>query len=169
MLHLHTALDADPGPEDTATLGAMAPGLRLARGALATAIATRRESALREEALAPIATREHVVVEDGLSFVVRVIAQERRRAAARGAGRRNPFLPYEEALFVADLSDTHLCLLNKFPVVDRHVLIVTRAFEDQREPLGAADFAALAACLRETDGLGFYNAGEEAGASQRHK
>jgi ATP adenylyltransferase len=147
----------------------MAPGLRLPRGALAAAIAARRESALRQGALIEIPTREHIVREDGLAFVVRVVAQDRGRAAAGRGGRGNPFLPYEEALFVADVSDTHVCLLNKFPVVDRHVLLVTRAFEDQEEPLGAADFAALAACLRETDGLGFYNAGEAAGASQRHK
>ncbi len=148
----------------------MAPGLRLERGTLAAAITARRESALREGALLGIPTREHVVEEDGVAFVVRVVAKPgRERAAARSAGGSNPFLPYEESLFVADVSDTHVCLLNKFCVVDRHVLLATRAFEDQEEPLGAADFAALFACLHETDGLGFYNAGEAAGASQRHK
>jgi ATP adenylyltransferase len=35
--------------------------------------------------------------------------------------------------------------------------------------LTVRDFGALWACLQEYDGLGFYNGGEAAGASQRHK
>jgi ATP adenylyltransferase len=70
---------------------------------------------------------------------------------------------------VADLGPTHVALLNKFNVFEHHVLIVTRAFEDQLQPLGRDDLRALARVLVEIDGLGFYNAGEVAGASQRHK
>jgi len=150
----------------------MAHGLWLEPGTLAAAIAARSESALRAGARLPIPTRVHRVEDQGVAFEVRVFeALARKRGATRDQRERgsNPFLPFEEALFVADVSDTHVCLLNKFNVVDRHVLLVTRAFEDQEEPLGPADFAALWACLRETDGLGFYNAGETAGASQRHK
>jgi ATP adenylyltransferase len=72
-------------------------------------------------------------------------------------------------MFVADLSATHVCLLNKFNVFDQHLLIVTRAFEEQQSILNAADFAALWQCMAEVDGLAFYNAGKAAGASQRHK
>jgi ATP adenylyltransferase len=150
----------------------MAQGLRLEPGSLPAAIAARSASALRAGALLPIPTEVHVVEDGGIAFVVRVVeALARRREAATGEGAsgRNPFLPFEPELFVADVSDTHLCLLNKFNVVDRHVLLVTRRFEDQEAPLGRADFAALWACLGETRGLGFYNAGAAAGASQRHK
>ena len=150
----------------------MAPRQRFEPGTLAAAIARRSERALREGALLPIPTHAQVVVDSGIPFLVRVLAQLARKRDATSAQRAagtNPFLPYEEALRVADLSDTHVCLLNKFNVVDRHVLLVTRAFEDQEEPLGPADFAALWACLQETGGLGFFNAGREAGASQRHK
>jgi ATP adenylyltransferase len=72
-------------------------------------------------------------------------------------------------MVVGELSPTHLCLLNKFNVVEHHLLIVTRAFEEQESALTAADFEALALCLSGLDGLAFYNAGELAGASQRHK
>jgi len=150
----------------------MAPRQRFEPGTLAAAIASRAELALRDGALVPIPTHAELVEDGGIPFVVRVQAQlTRKRAAAaveRAAGS-NPFLPYESALWVADLSDTHVCLLNKFNVVDRHVLLVTRAFEDQEESLTPADFAALWTCLEETGGLGFFNAGEAAGASQRHK
>jgi Ap4A phosphorylase N-terminal domain len=60
----------------------------------------------------------------------------------------NPFLPYDEALWVAHLSDTHACLLNKFNVVAHHVLVVTRTFERQTEPLNAADFDATLRLLQ---------------------
>ena len=72
-------------------------------------------------------------------------------------------------MYVADASPTHVCLLNKFNVVERHLLIVTRAFEDQETPLTQLDFEALWTCLAEAEGLGFYNSGAVAGASQPHK
>ena len=50
-----------------------------------------------------------------------------------------------------------------------HLLIVTREFEPQQALLDASDFDALFACLAQIDGLGFYNSGPEAGASQPHK
>ena len=136
------------------------------------------EAALRSGAQRPLPTEYEVVEDGGIPFILRVLAsledkQEARRqqeAAAGGAGRRaNPFLPYDPELFVADLSDTHLCLLNKFNVLSSHLLIVTRAFEDQETLLTLQDFHALWTCLFEYDGLGFYNGGEPAGASQPHK
>ena len=55
---------------------------------------------------------------------------------------RNPFLPYEEALWVAHLSDTHTLLLNKFNVVPYHSLLVTRDFQQQTDQLNSADLGA---------------------------
>jgi ATP adenylyltransferase len=75
----------------------------------------------------------------------------------------------DAALRVADVSDTHVCLLNRFPVFKRHLLIVTRNFEDQAEPLNIDDFQAIWKCMAEYEALGFYNGGPSAGASQRHK
>lgn len=90
-------------------------------------------------------------------------------SAPASIAKPNPFLPYEPALYVADASPTHVCLLNKFNVVDEHLLIVTREFEEQQTPLTRQDFAALWKCLAEYEGLGFYNSGSVAGASQPHK
>ena len=53
--------------------------------------------------------------------------------------QNNPFLPYEEALWVRHLSPTHTLLLNKFNVVPHHLICVTREFEQQTQPLTAAD------------------------------
>jgi len=81
----------------------------------------------------------------------------------------NPFLPYDPRLFVAHITDSHVCLLNKYNVFDRHLIIVTREFERQTKWLTLRDFAALWLCMMEFDGIAFYNGGKTAGASQRHK
>jgi ATP adenylyltransferase len=157
-------------------------GPRLAPGTLASLAAATAETARASGALQPIATDLHRVEEGGVRFLVRVqasLAQKDReaaeRAAAKGAaggdggGRANPFLPHDPRLFVAELTPTHFCLLNKFNVVDGHLLLVTRAYEDQERLLTVADLGAMAICLAEIDGLGFFNGGAAAGASQPHK
>ncbi len=101
-------------------------------------------------------------------WCARIKAGNAQSRQAAGAGF-NPFLPYEEDLFVADVSATHLYLLNKFNVLDHHLLIVTREFEEQENRLNLEDFAALWTCMAEFEALAFYNSGRIAGASQQHK
>lgn len=128
------------------------------------------EQALREGALRPIATRCELVADEGLPFIVRVATETMHKPRSRPAATfRDPFAPWDPAMFVADVSPTHVALLNKFPVVDGHLLFVTRVYEEQDAPISAADFASLAWGLGAIDGLGFYNSGPESGASQPHK
>ena len=127
----------------------------------------RRPRRLRSRALQPIETATDFVEDRGVQFLVRVISNLRRKLPHNG--RKNPFLPYEQDLYVADASPTHVCILNKYNVVDLHLLIITRAFEHQETMLRLADFQALWRCLGEYDSLGFYNSGHLSGASQPHK
>ncbi|MBM7118114.1 ATP adenylyltransferase family protein [Archangium primigenium] len=125
-------------------------------------------------ALQPIATECRVLEHQGVDFQVRVLgrAHLKEDRARREPPRAQPFNPFEHPdphLVVGPLTPTHVCLLNKFNVVEHHLLIVTRVFEEQESWLTAADFEALALCMSGLDGLGFYNSGEAAGASQRHK
>lgn len=125
-------------------------------------------------ALQPIETQPEAIEEDGIPFVLRVAVNlERKRVGGADDVQRgvspNPFLPYDPDLFVCDVSPTHFCLLNKFNVVDHHLLIATRHFEHQEDMLTFADFEALWTCLAEVEGIGFYNSGPVAGASQAHK
>ncbi|MBV8260147.1 MAG: phosphorylase, partial [Paraburkholderia sp.] len=148
-------------------------------GTLRAAIERQTAHALACGALHRIETAHTFIDDGGVRFTVRVAENLARKEAARLAPPtsiasaaqppRNPFLPYEPDLFVADLSPTHVALLNKFNVIDQHLLIVTRRYEPQQALLDAADFAALIVALREIDGLGFYNGGAAAGASQPHK
>lgn len=126
-------------------------------------------AALANGALQPIDTVESPLEDAGVRFVVRSVSSLVRKPRAGAGSAANPFLPPEPELTVGALSATHVAVLNKFPVVDRHLLVVTRDFVDQETLLDRADFAALAACLRGVDGLAFYNGGREAGASQPHK
>jgi sulfate adenylyltransferase (ADP) / ATP adenylyltransferase len=151
---------------------------RFQPGTLWYKIVERTQSALASGALHPIATENRTIDDHGVRFEIRIVSnlgrkiadgQGRWPTAPRAAETGNPFLPYEEELFVADVSDTHLCLLNKYNVLDHHVLIVTRAFEPQESLLTRADFEALWSCMAEYDALGFYNSGPIAGASQPHK
>jgi ATP adenylyltransferase len=138
-------------------------------GVLWGALRRRTALALESGALSPLATRVEVVEDAGVRFSVRILENIRRKSEAGKTPGANPFLPYDEAMFVADVSRTHVALLNRFNVFEHHVLIVTRRFEDQLAPLTLVDFEALWSCMLEIDGLGFYNAGSTAGASQPHK
>lgn len=80
----------------------------------------------------------------------------------------NPFLPPNPMLMVGKLGDYHYALLNKYPVCKRHLVIPRIDFADQRSPLQYEDFLALAFIFTEDEGLGFYNGGPVAGASQHH-
>lgn len=146
-------------------------------GTLWSEVTRRTEAAVKNGSLQPIFTEYEFVEHGGVMFFVRILSSLARKEEARKrqeketrAGKKvNPFLPYEEDLFVADISETHVALLNKFNVVEHHLLIVTREFEDQEMLLTLKDFEALLACMAEYNSLGFYNGGETAGASQRHK
>jgi ATP adenylyltransferase len=146
----------------------------LRKGTLWGSLVRTSEHALRSGVLLPIPTQYEFVEDGGVCFFVRILSSlarkdEERKEQEQKGGRANPFLPYEKDLFVADVSGSHIAVLNKFNVVEHHLLIITREFEDQQTLLTLGDFEALCACLAEYEGLGFYNGGEAAGASQSHK
>ncbi|KAG0307510.1 bifunctional AP-4-A phosphorylase/ADP sulfurylase [Dissophora globulifera] len=87
--------------------------------------------------------------------------------------KSNPFLPHDPALYVADASNEHKVLLNKFCVVPKHFLVVTKAFKSQTEPLTPTDLLAVWSTLKalkySEHAVAFYNCGSHSGASQPHK
>lgn len=135
------------------------------------AVAEVSSSALAAGALQPISTTSTVIEDGGVRFLTRVVENlERKRLdAVRKPSDLDPFAEPEAELFVTEISGTHFALLNKFNVVDRHVILVTREFEEQESLLTPEDFEAAWLPLAERDALVFYNSGPSAGASQRHK
>jgi ATP adenylyltransferase len=141
--------------------------------------ALRRQTrhAIASGCLHAIDTEQQVLEDAGVRFLVRAVsslrhkAEERHARRPKAAGGRpfNPFLPPEPELTLGAIGDAHLAVLNKFNVLEHHLLIVTRRFEHQETLLTRADLTALWRAMQGIDGLGFYNGGAEAGASQTHK
>ena len=132
--------------------GVFTPGTLLERVRVTSA------AALSTKSLEPIDTSSGYLEDRGIQFLVRVVSSLRRKPPHND--HRNPFLPYEQALYVADASTTHACILNKYKVVDLHLLIVKREFEHQESPLTLGDFQALWRCLGEYDCVGFLQLGQ---------
>jgi ATP adenylyltransferase len=121
-------------------------------------------------ALQPIESRTVLIADGGVEFIVRAVPSLARKEGRREtAAPADPLGEPDPALFVADLPPSHCVLLNKYPVLAGHLLLVTRRFEHQDSLLTAGDFAALAACMAGAERLAFYNGGAVAGASQPHK
>jgi ATP adenylyltransferase len=149
----------------------------LKKGTLWNNIIKTTELALSKGRLFPFPT-DHEFIEDfRIRFFVRILmglnlkdeARQKQKESSVYGNEVNPFIPYDKDLFVSDINETHLALLNKFNVVKNHLLIITRHFEDQETLLTLKDFESLWICMAEYNGLGFYNGGGVAGASQRHK
>jgi len=135
-------------------------------------IVSTTDRATKKGSLVTIPTSTEIVTDAGIPFVVHVSELQQRKAAIRKtpeAASFNPFLPPDPDLFICDLSPRHAGVLNKFNVLPHHLLIVTRDFVPQEDLLDRGDFEALAHCMSRFDGLGFYNGGTIAGASQSHK
>jgi ATP adenylyltransferase len=155
----------------------------VAQEQLASLLAERFTASGASGARIELESREEIVEDAGIELIVRVLADRIAKAAARARpetstdtpksaspSSRSPFLPpYDPELLLGAITDTHVALLNKYNLVDRHLLIVTREYEEQEAPLTPADFEAARFCLDAIDGLVFYNAGAAAGASQSHK
>jgi len=112
----------------------------LGKGTLWQSILRTTEQALATGALRSFPTDRVFIEDGGVRFFIRIMAALRQKADARSqqdesakAGRNiDPFLPPEKDLTVTDVTDTHIAVLNKYNVVDHHLLIITRHFEDQR-------------------------------------
>jgi ATP adenylyltransferase len=131
--------------------------------------------ALEHGALKPMQAQQIEVADSGLPFTVHQAVGNAAKLAdtPMPGGPRdpdfNPFLSPEPALTVGSFGSHHVAILNKFPVCDRHLVLARREFAEQREPLDYEDFRVLAELLSGYGGLGFFNGGASAGASQRHK
>ncbi len=134
------------------------------------------QAALVSGDLLPVQAQEELMHDQGLTFFVRWVSTLAAKDAASvsipGGPRDpnfNPFLPPAPALTVDDASSTHNIVLNKFAVCDLHLVLADKVFSEQLSALREIDFRILADFLAVQGGLGFYNGGGPAGASQRHK
>lgn len=138
-----------------------------------TEIRAAAQRAQAQGAMVPLVSETRAVQQEGLDFLVSHLSSLSLKDLAKILQQNtgaNPFLPYEAAMFVANLSDTHVLLLNKFPIFPDHAMVVTRQFQPQTGPLEEADFAALAVLMGGIpDAVFMFNGGKTAGASQPHR
>lgn len=136
------------------------------------------KNALSKKALHPILTKCEIVEHNGIPFILRIVDnlvkkdKEKKKQKEKQKDSStfvNPFLPYDKDLFIDNIGNDHVLILNKFNVFEHHLLIITRDFEHQESALNSKDFSALWTILSQIKGLGFYNSGELSGASQPHK
>jgi ATP adenylyltransferase len=129
------------------------------------------EKALALGTLLPLDTNTVKVTQQGLTFIIRTISSQKttKKWLTGSTNKVNPFKPYDRSMYIGGCPSGHVLLLNKYKVIDNHFLIVTSDFVPQQQLLTSADFEAVVYCLEKTDGVIFFNGGNEAGASQLHK
>lgn len=85
----------------------------------------------------------------------------------------DPFAPPFKDNFVVEENffnlNTHRIFFSKYPVMDEHILIVTREFSSQYNHLNYDDIKNAITLSHVMNGIVFFNAGKKAGASQIRK
>ncbi len=81
----------------------------------------------------------------------------------------NPFSPWDRQLEIKTINNTHVLILNKYPVELGHMLLITNSWQPQDGWLNITDWMALTKIESEIDGFWFFNNSPEAGASQPHR
>ena len=82
---------------------------------------------------------------------------------------QNPFKPYDKRLFIDNINNSHILILNKFPVQKGHMLLITKEQEPQDGWLSPNDFKSLLNVDIDSSGLWFFNSSSASGASQAHR
>ncbi|GLD94443.1 hypothetical protein PINS_up003054 [Pythium insidiosum] len=159
----------------------------MARGAMRQRVLEVTQTATQTGALKRIIAGHQLLPADRLGvqcILFSALAQYRRPGGYTvkpqvvgpegSAPKREFFDPFakdnvEKDLYIAPVFDDHFLVLNKFAVVDEHVVLATVEFEEQEQPLTASDFRAVWSSMAALDAFAFFNCGYESGASQPHK
>ena len=128
----------------------------------------RSASAMASGALVPLSTELLPLGAHGPFVVRRLLSQTPKHLRSAGP-KPNPFLPWDPELEVQRLGSTHLALLNKYPVQEGHILLISQQWQPQAGWLTSSDWRAVAAISADTGGLWFFNSCAAAGASQPHR
>jgi ATP adenylyltransferase len=126
------------------------------------------EQALACGALVPLETR--LIEQPGVApFLLRELVSRPPRHLQPEGPKLNPFLPWDQPLEVGRIGESHVLLLNKYPVQACHLLVISRGWQPQSGWLDATDWTSVASVGADTGGLWFFNSGATAGASQPHR
>ena len=114
----------------------------------------------------------------GMPYVVSYAPSLQMKPERGEQPERNPFAePEPELTVLDDVADgDYRLLLNKFPIVSEHSLLVTKEVKDQQSPLSPKELLMSYKLLERLDDedegirhMVFYNSGPSSGSSQDHK
>lgn len=130
-------------------------------------------------ALQPLATTWEIVRDKHVDFIISEIKPEalnHKKAAqshsiALPSSSRDPFGEgqREPLLTVSEVGKRHVLMLNKYPTMPDHLLLVTKEWQPQQGLLTAEDLSAWHGLIHDVPAVGIFNSGPEAGASQGHR
>ena len=121
-------------------------------------------------ALVPLDTSlTHLMGDGGSRFELRHLLSATPKHLRASGPKPNPFLPWDQRLEVDRIGDSHVVILNKYPVQTSHMLLITQDWQPQTGWLSMEDWQSLARIDATTTGLWFFNSGPAAGASQPHR
>ena len=121
-------------------------------------------------ALVPLdTTLTHLMGDEGSRFELRHLLSATPKHLRASGPKPNPFLPWDPRLEVDRIGDSHVVILNKYPVQTSHMLLITQDWQPQTGWLSMEDWQSLARIDATTTGLWFFNSGPAAGASQPHR
>ena len=111
----------------------------------------------------------HLKGERGCRFELRHLLSATPKHLRASGPKPNPFLPWDQRLEVDRIGESHVVILNKYPVQTSHMLLITQDWQPQTGWLSMEDWRSLARIDATTTGLWFFNSGPDAGASQPHR
>ena len=119
--------------------------------------------------LVKLSTSQTFLTDNGLRFCVSMLNSTAPKPE-RSEQTTDPFLyPFEPGIHICDLGEDYRLLYNKFYVCKGHVLIVSKRFEEQTNPLTRRDFEVMQEVIGDLNAVAFFNSGPESGYSQPHK
>ena len=110
-----------------------------------------------------------------IEFQIRLITSLGQKPTLKTIKKPNaapfdPFMPPIEAeLYIAELSQTHNLLFNKFCICKEHCLVTTKVMERQDSAVTLQDFNAILLACQSLDAFVFFNRGYLSGMSILHK
>ena len=128
------------------------------------------KTAAESKSLVPLTTKVlKIYSHSNYNFELRKLISKTPLHLFKESSQRNPFQPWNKDLEVASIEDSHILLLNKYPVQIGHMLLITKNWAPQNGWLTIKDWKSISLVNRDTTGLWFFNSCPEAGASQPHR
>ena len=129
----------------------------------------RSKTALMNNSLVPLRTElTQIPAKRGEAFELRKLIQYPTHLNSKGP-KQNPFKPWDKKLEVSQIGSDHVLILNKYPVQQGHMLLITREWAPQNGWISYKDWQALLTVDKDTNGLWFFNSSQASGASQPHR